>query len=434
MSDTNPRVVVLGAEGEAQQQLRNALSELGAQLLAVGDFDHLDPGQFRDQKPDVWLVSIDEGTDSGRLDRWQALFDDPASTVIFDDADVTRKLSGWDLARWARHLASKVLGRDNVLPPVSPGAERLPQPGEGDTFESSAADDDANMAALSASFEAERSRVRGEAPAPSLDDLLSSQGSSGAPAMPKPAGTPAASQQSAPGMASRVELSLLGEDVDLTAPKPVKQAEPEVKFDVSHLTLEPLEVVEQQSAKGKSDKREMPAKGIVAIISGLGGPDSVRQFLGSLPTGMTVPILVWQQLDAGKHDRLAQQLAKSTKLPVYLPQPGEVARAGEVGVMGAGMGLLADEEWWIREGSPSPSHAIAPALKHPGTVLVVLSGAEPLIVGFAQTHKADGGTVLVQTSATCFDSTATAALEKQGMASGSPSNLAERALERVNAK
>ena len=242
------------------------------------------------------------------------------------------------------------------------------------------------------------------------------------------------SAASAPAMpSSTVELSLLGEDVDLSAPPPVKQAEPEIKFDVSHLTLEPLEVAEQQSAKAKSDKREMPSKGVIAIISGLGGPDSVRQFLGSLPTGMTVPILVWQQLDAGKHDRLAQQLAKSTKLSVYLPQPGEVARAGEVGVMSAGLGLLADEEWWIREGSPSPSHALAPALKHPGTVLVVLSGAEPIIVEFARTHKADGGTVLVQTSATCFDSTATAALERQGMASGSPSNLAERALERVNA-
>jgi hypothetical protein len=40
----------------------------------------------------------------------------------------------------------------------------------------------------------------------------------------------------------------------------------------------------------------------------------------------------------------------------------------------------------------------------------------------------------VQTSATCFDSTATAALEKQGLASGSPGNLAERAVQSINAK
>ena len=144
-----------------------------------------------------------------------------------------------------------------------------------------------------------------------------------------------------------------------------------------------------------------------------------------------MPVLLWQHLDAGKHDRLAQQLAKSTSLPVYLPKPGELARAGEVGVMGVRMGVTGDEEWWINEGSPSISHALAPSLKQSRTVLVVLSGAEPVIVEFARNHRTNGGTVLVQTSATCFDSTATAALEGQGIASGSAGNLAARAVEQV---
>ena len=170
MADTTPRVVILGAAGEAQQQLLTALNELGAKTLAVGDFDQLDPDSLRQQKPDVWLVSIDEATDGGRMDRWQPLFDDPDTTVIFDDADVTRRLSGWDLARWARHLASKVLGRDDVLPPVNPGAERLPQPAAGDG-EAGSSGDDATMAALNASFEAARNRSSAGV-APSLDDLL----------------------------------------------------------------------------------------------------------------------------------------------------------------------------------------------------------------------------------------------------------------------
>ncbi|HTA65340.1 MAG TPA: chemotaxis protein CheB [Xanthomonadaceae bacterium] len=447
MADTTPRVVILGAAGEAQQQLLNALNELGAHTLAVGDFDQLDPVQLRQQKPDVWLVSIDEGTDSGRLERWQPLFDDPDATVIFDDADVTRRLSGWDLARWARHLAAKVLGRDNVLPPVSPDAERLPQPAPGDAA-ASTLDDDAAFAALNASFEAERTRTRA-APAPSLDDLLNAHAAEASgfnkppPVQPAAAnGAVSAAQPTGPAPAAqaqaKVELSLLGEDVPVLLPRVSKPAEPVITIDVSRFELEPLEAVEQHhrlGAQGVGEKKTvLPAKGIIAIISGLGGPDSVRQFLGGLPSGLTVPVLLWQHLDAGKHDRLAQQLAKSTKLPVYLPKPGELARAGEVGVMGVRMGVHDDEDWWINEGSPSPSHALAPSLKHPGTVLVVLSGAEPVIVEFARNHKANGGTVLVQTSATCFDSTATAALEGQGLASGSPSNLAERAVERVNAK
>lgn len=444
MADTSPRVVVLGAEGEAQQQLRNALTELGAQILAVGDFEHLDPDQLRAQKPDVWLVSIDEATDSGRMDRWQPLFDDPSTTVIFDDADVTRKLSGWDLARWARHLASKVLGREDVvLPPVSPDAERLPQPapGEGGSG-SSSADEDAAFAALNASFEAERARVR-EAPAPSLDELLSGhstgsapvQRTASAPATGQPAGAPAAQAPKA-----KVELSLLGDEAVFAAPPPPpKPEEAASKFDLGKFELEPIEVIEQHHRLGAQGanapkKPTLPPKGIIAIISGLGGPDAVRQFIGSLPAGITVPILVWQHLDAGKHDRLAQQMAKSTKLPVYLPLAGELARAGEVGIMSAGMGLLGDEDWWLREGSPSAAHALAPALKHPGTVLVVLSGAEPIVVDFARQHKDNGGTVLVQTSATCFDATATGALEKLGIASGSPGNLAERAVQALTAK
>ncbi len=430
MADTNPRVVILGAAGEAQQQLRKALDELGAHMLAVGDFDQLDPDNLRQQKPDVWLVSIDEGTDSGRMDRWQPLFDDPASTVIFDDADVTRHLNGWDLARWARHLAAKVLGRDDVLlPPVNPGAERLPQSAGGD---GAAPDEDAAVMALNASFQAAQARTS-EA-APSLDELLS--GRAQAPVAGN-AGASAAASAPAPKAAAGVEFSLLGEDVDLTAPAATPKVEAKPAFDVSHLSLEPLEVAAVEKPARPEEQHKLPtlpAKGVIAVIAGLGGPDAVRQFIGGLPAGLGVPILLWQHLDAGKYDRLAQQLAKSGGLPVYLAQAGQVVRAGEVGVMAARMGIHGDGDWVAREGSPSPSHALAPALKHPRTVLVVLSGAEPMIVEFARNHKANGGTVLVQTSATCFDGAAADALERQGMASGSPGNLAERAAQSVSAK
>ena len=467
MADTAPRVVVLGRAGEAQQQLLNALNELGAQTLAVGDFDQLEPDEIRAKQPDVWLVSIDEGTDSGRMDRWQPLFDDPDATVIFDDADVTRRLSGWDLARWARHLAAKVLGRDDVLPPVSPDAERLPQAAsDGEStatdipvdevmsFETAApaatskppkdfaaqmvSDEDAAFAALNASFAAvQAQQARAEPAAMALDDLLMAHNKSEStvPNAPTPA-TASAAAGSAPSgppapSGGLSELSLLGMDVDLTAPKvAVKPSGPEPSFDLSHLELEPL--TEPEEVKGP--EAASITSGALLIIAGLGGPDAVRQFLGGLPPGMAMPVLLWQHLDAGKHDRLAQQMAKATKLPVYLAKPGDLARSGEVGVMGAGMGVVSEDgSWWVKQGSPSPSHALAPALKDARSILVVLSGAEPVIVEFAKSHRSSGGLVLVQTSSTCFDGTAAAALESQGIASGSPGNLAQRAVDKMAA-
>ncbi len=464
MADSAPRVVVLGRPGEAQQQLQHALNELGAETLAVGDFDQLDPAQMREKQPDVWLVSMDENLDSQRLERWQPLFDDPDATVIFDDADVTRRLSGWDLARWARHLAAKVLGRNDVLPPVRADAERLPHASAGDdettTHDAGAGDalvlaplalegmgddaaaqdapvelslaDDADFAALSASFESERKQQEMDSeehpPAMALDDLLRAHSddapSPGAPAAAAASGAAAPSAPPAAG-SGLAGLSLLDMDADLSAPRAVRAEASDAGIDVSHLELAPLELEAAENAAAAS-----PHGGLITIIAGLGGPDAVRQFIGALPTTLPVPVLLWQHLDAGKHDRLAQQLGKATKLPVYLAKPGELARPGTVGVMGAGLGVTGDGGWWIESGSPSPSHALAAALSDPGTVLVVLSGAEPAIVDPARAHGAGGGQILVQTPATCFDSTAAGALEGQGVTVGAPADLAALAAAR----
>src|SRR5690606_12938821 len=50
----------------------------------------------------------------------------PGIEVMYDDAEVTRQLDGWDLARWARHLAAKLVGGD-VLPPPPNDADPVPE-------------------------------------------------------------------------------------------------------------------------------------------------------------------------------------------------------------------------------------------------------------------------------------------------------------------
>jgi chemosensory pili system protein ChpB (putative protein-glutamate methylesterase) len=48
---------------------------------------------------------------------------------VFNDAQVSSNLSGWDHARWARNLAAKILRRPEIsTPPRPPGAESVPTP------------------------------------------------------------------------------------------------------------------------------------------------------------------------------------------------------------------------------------------------------------------------------------------------------------------
>jgi chemosensory pili system protein ChpB (putative protein-glutamate methylesterase) len=439
--------VVLGRPGEAQQQLQHALDELGARTLAVGDFDQLDPVKMREQQPDVWLVSMDESTDSARLERWQPLFDDPDATVVFDDADVTRRLSGWDLARWARHLAAKVLGREDVLPPVSPDAERLPrtQASEEDAGSSGielSLMDDTDFAALSANFDAER-KQREESPeappAMALDDLLRahSDEDAGAADAPGDAAGTAAPAAAAPSFNS--DFSLLDMDADLSSSRKAAAAKPAPSIDTSGFSLEPLDGTEEVQAEaapravtgaasGKAAGADTHADGLIAIVAGLGGPDAVRQFLAALPTSLPVPVLLWQHLDAGKHDRLVQQLAKATMLPVYLAKAGDLAQPGAVAVMSTGLVTSSNNGLRFAAGDGGASQGLVSALNNPATVIVVLSGAETAIIERARTLSAHGGTVLVQTPATCFDSTAASALEGHGVTVGLPAELAASAI------
>jgi chemotaxis response regulator CheB len=75
--------------------------------------------------PQVLIVNLEPGVEDD-LDALQELLDDPGTAVVFNEGEVSSQLTGWDLARWARHLAAKVLGVRDTLPPPPTGAERLP--------------------------------------------------------------------------------------------------------------------------------------------------------------------------------------------------------------------------------------------------------------------------------------------------------------------
>lgn len=538
---TDVRVALLARAGMARDQLHRTLSEAGAQIVAEGDPADLDPKDVAEKLPTVFLVSLEPSIEKS-IERFEGLFATPGVEVMFDDAEVTGKLDGWDLNRWARHVASKLLGSES-LPPVPGGSSLLgdadvtlrpgapPTPAElmdharledytadtselanwvptspslmpaadeaaaadqstdatftwdgsqesagtGDNSEtefkfdtdlgidldlgeldfaptpdpvevgasetagpilgddmdfsgsmrfSSFSEDntetlgdlDADVAQLAAQLEAfEKTDQRTAAIEPDFAKAVKAEQreSAGEPAL-----APAASSARQP----------------LTTPVAVASApaRAEASFDFSNLSLSPIEgdlattppivaefssATESLAAKAGSLSLE-PATtgsnglGAVLILAGLGGPDAVRQLLSSLPEQLSVPVLLYQHLEVGKHERLVEQLAKISRLPVVLAVDGTVPDAGKVSLLPAGMTATVAGNA-LRFGSGNLSQLIN-ALPPQESMIIVLSGADAQLVPLILSVKEEGGLVLAQDPEVCFDAAAADAMRREG--------------------
>jgi hypothetical protein len=124
----SPAVALLGRDDAVRAQLRSALAELGANLVFEGELRGADPMAISAAQPAVVLLNLDAGGEDG-LDGLEHLLLDPSMRVVFNEAETTAALSGWDLARWARHLAAKVLGHGQTIPPPPAGTEYQPATG-----------------------------------------------------------------------------------------------------------------------------------------------------------------------------------------------------------------------------------------------------------------------------------------------------------------
>lgn len=125
MDDVGIRVALLAKVGESRNQLRTALQDLGADLVCEGDPSELNPSSVSNLNPKVLVVSLEPSIEAA-LDEFDDLLSSSNIEVVYDDAEVSGQLSGWDLNRWARHLAAKIMGTD-VMPPIpQPGAPETP--------------------------------------------------------------------------------------------------------------------------------------------------------------------------------------------------------------------------------------------------------------------------------------------------------------------
>lgn len=208
-----------------------------------------------------------------------------------------------------------------------------------------------------------------------------------------------------------LELAPIDDVPAVAPPPPVVDAAPTV--DVGHLSLSPLT---EEGAEPAAAART------VLVLSGIGGPDAVRQLVRALPASFPVAVLLQQNLDGGRHDRFVEQLAKISRLPVALAEPTETPPSGAVRVLPEGLSSAGALSFPKAEGVAA---LIAAATAADGAV-VVLSGADEAVVEPLLQAMAQGTRVLVQDPSSCFDAKAIVALQAAGASPVSATDIAAR--------
>lgn len=443
------RVLLLACAGEARQRLEHALEQAGAELLRTVDPNEGDPAEAVALGPGAVLVALEAAIEDA-LERYDALLTDPDVLVIFDEAEVAAHRDGWDAARWARHLAAKLNGHQDVLPPGA-GVEARAEYGDAMHPTSGAPprfDFDPSGLDIGALADADTPSA---ASVGGFDGLVAAEdmdwSSSGTPenAMDNdwelaalPVG-PAPAQDEGTSHAAEVhdarsapvdplplgsKLSLVDDDApivtrdDRTGPGLVA-----IDFDAIAARVDGLSLADPDSYGHGT------VRGAVVVEAGLGGPDAVRQLLGGLGETFVRAVLVRLKLDGGRYDRLVQQMQRATPLPVALAEAGASADAGTVYFLPPGIVAIKHHARLAFAETDTDAEDCYGSLPAGDTALVFLSGADAARVDRAMDLAAAGALVLAQAPDTCYDAAAVDALVARGAVSAEPGNLAQALLD-----
>jgi len=121
------RVALLYQASHLGTHLKDALKDLGAQVVYEAPPADIDRDRLEGSGAKVVIVNLDADSDS-YIDQLYDVLDAGDYEVVFNDASVSSNLQGWDHARWARNLAAKILKKPDASPPRPPGAEAVPTP------------------------------------------------------------------------------------------------------------------------------------------------------------------------------------------------------------------------------------------------------------------------------------------------------------------
>ncbi len=124
---TEISVALVYQHAESSAALRAALANAGVRVAIESRADAIDSASILNSGVDAIVVNLDSELDD-LLDQVTEALDSATQPVIFNDPEASSDLSGWDRARWMRHLSAKLKGGTNVTPPAPPDAKGIPSP------------------------------------------------------------------------------------------------------------------------------------------------------------------------------------------------------------------------------------------------------------------------------------------------------------------
>jgi two-component system chemotaxis response regulator CheB/chemosensory pili system protein ChpB (putative protein-glutamate methylesterase) len=342
------------------------------------------------------VVNLDAGMEA-QLDSVHALLDDPRYNVIFNDAQVSGELQGWERARWLRHLVAKVRGAGDVDPPRPSG----------------------HADAASAT-------------APGDHDAATRMNQDGAGAVPATA-EPAAD-------AARFGIETISAETYLA---PVSTATAETQVEPAELELMPMEEAIAPVAGATTEAWLDPqAKGstlvskVWVVGASIGGPEALAEFFAALPRGYPAVFLVVQRMAPDLLQRLAQRLAAGTAMRVVEPGGGEAIADGDIVLVPPGRlpGLGHDGRLTLRDTVTGECvldrliHDTADRLgRRAGAIL--FSGTLAEAVDGCRHMVARGGVVCAQDAASCIGGGMDDNAEVEVAFAGTPRQLAAQLLD-----
>jgi chemosensory pili system protein ChpB (putative protein-glutamate methylesterase) len=442
-------VALLARPGQARERLREALHRVGAAIVLEDDPAAIDAQTLADAAPDAVLIALEPAIEDA-LERLDAVLDLPGVTVIFDEAELAARREGWEAQRWARHLAAKLQGHQDVLPPGRETDTSLqPEPGLPPTpaqlHEGAPIGFHVEEAASFATAVPGDSVYAWQPPAdaaPGFEDRQFSRDQAAAGDVAAPVAAP---ESAAPGVAASTAApasappplpasawSLVDDDVPLVVqPRaPLSQ----MQISTEGLSLLALDAEVQAATTAAVDTAAVDtvavdtaavAQGAVLVMAGIGGPDAIRRLLAALPPDFPQPLLVQLRLDGGRYGNLVKQIARVSVLPVQLAEAGEPVAVGNVYILPDEVGVRSDDAAGLRFVAQDAGASVVGGLPAAHSAVLLLSGSDPRQVNGVQALAAQGAWVAGQAGDGCYDPAAAAQLIGYGHPGGDPVQLAQ---------